>query len=358
MQRIFIAIGKVHVVALLNIASKILLVIGMLSVISFSGSLYGVASVHVLTELFGFGVMLYLCGKMGGIHLRFDVPVAGSMLKIGLPFCLVIALNSLYTEGNTMMMAAFASEREIGLYGTAYRLVAVLLLALPILQSGVTPVLSKSLAAKDGSFQRVIAQTLRFLLIISLPITTFLMFFGDLIAALLFGPDFADANRIIVASGPLLAVIYLTSFLGAALGLITTGQKLSLVYVGAIAVNLVLGRALIPGGLALFGGGGAGVAVALSTACSELVILLGMNRLFDFRPVERSLLWGLLALALPAWLATLFYEHVHALSLGQRVGLFLTTPIYGVMCGLIRPCDFERIAAEFRLRFFKYMNAK
>ena len=337
LQRVFIALELVKITSMLNIFIRVYLLASCVLVIYFKPTIKWIALMHASSEILGIAVLLFIAWHRGMLTSSPDLSLVVTMLKISLPFCFVTALMSFYSDGNTLIMSAFASEKEIGLYGSAMRLTGIFLIFIPVIQTAITPVLSRALAFNDGSFETIIRTTLNTMLIGIFPFCMFLVFFGDILGLLVLGDSFTASGRILVASAPMMAVTFLNSILGGSLSLSLSGTRLSLVYFASIPISMGLNSFLIPLGLKIVGDGGAGVGAVSSLFFAEVAMLLALDALTPERLVDKKIIVGLLLLAMPSWMVVCFYPTLSHLNLWLKSALFLLSIPYAFLVKITTP---------------------
>lgn len=347
---IFMAHEEVTLISRLNVAVKAILVFSCLLVLWIHPSLYLVAAMHLFAEFCGLAFLMWRSRQRGYFAGRPQIAQVKEVLRISLPFYLAGVLNGVYSEIDTTMLAHFANSKEVGYFGAAYKLIGVFLLLVPIMHNALTPALSRALAAADGSFQSLVQQILKFLLVASLPLSMGLIIFGDHIARLLYGESFGPSFKVLCYLSPVLTMMYLNTFMGICLNLTSSGKKMALVFVFGIILNIGLDYLLIPFGLARATEGGAALAVSFSTFLCELYTFVAMAFFFPGRVFQRSTLYGCFVIFLPCWVGMAFYEELIALPFGYRVLLALAVPLYALLTRVVTIAECKTVLTLFGLR--------
>ncbi len=343
LQKIFIILGEVSFVSKLNVAVKLVLVIGSLLALYFAPHVALIAFMHLASEAFGLIWLLKKAARSGYVSIKRGLPHLKPMLKISLPFYLAGVLNGVYGQIDMFMLSQFADKKEVGYFGSAFKIIGIALFLVPVFQSSITPALSRALDQDPRLFARKISEFLRTLMIASLPLSVGLALFGDLIAALLNGPEFAPSFRIVVFLSPVLLMMYLNTFLGASLHLASSGKKLSLIFITGGIINVALDYIFIPYGLKTFGEGGGGLALSLVTFACELYVFAMMLYMLKEKVWSLRHTFNALTIFAPSFLGMYFYSEVSQLSLVSRILIFLFFIPYAWLSRLVQSEDWENL---------------
>ena len=323
LQRFFISLERVNVVSAVNIASKIFLVIAVLLVVNLKPSIKLIAAANATTEILSIAALLVIARQNGFLEMKLDLSPVIPMLKIGLPFCFVGALSSVYVEGNTLIMSFFSTDKEIGYYGAAVRLIAILLVIVPILGTVVSPPLSQAFSRHDGSFEILAQKVLKIGLLVIYPACLGCIFLGDIYTNVVCGKQFGPTARMMVTYAPVLSLLFLNVLIGGAVGLVTSGTKVSMVFLAGIPVSIGLNSVFIPLFLKYFGEGGAGLGTVFSALFSESVMFFGMNALFPKKLKIGDVIGGIVSLIILSYVTLYFYDYLIKLDFIEKIGLFI-----------------------------------
>ena len=351
LQKLFIILGEVVMVSWLNVFVKILLVSGSVVILLTAPSIAWIAAMHLISEAFGFGYLLQQAKKSGFIRVTRAAPHLWPMLKVSLPFYLAAVLNGIYAQIDIYMLSHYSNSFEVGYFGSAFKIIGIFLFLIPVFQNSITPALSQAIAEDESRFIALVKDFLRTLMIACLPLALGLSLFGDLVSALLNGPEFAPAFRIVTFLTPVLLMMYLNTFLGSALYLASSGQKLSLIFLSGGVLNVALDYHMIPWGLAKYGPGGAGMAISLATFACELYVFGFMLYLMPRRVMNLRLFAQAVSVFIPCGLGIYFHGSIEALSLMERLGLFLLVLPYAWLTRTVTHKDWERLIALIPTRF-------
>lgn len=107
-----------------EVLGRIILVAGLalVSIYNF-GFLYAMAAVAAASVL----PTLYLYFKIGGIRLHIDRAISHDLWRKMWPTAVAIIFNSLYLQGDRVLLPLYAPQTTVGLYGFSYRVLDVAL---------------------------------------------------------------------------------------------------------------------------------------------------------------------------------------------------------------------------------------
>jgi O-antigen/teichoic acid export membrane protein len=343
LQKIYVILGEVVLISRLNVLVKLILVTGSVAILFTAPSIAWIAAMHLASEAYSFFHLIRLAHRSDFIRATRKAPYLGPMLKMSLPFYLAGVLNGVYAQIDIFMLSQYANKVEVGYFGSAFKIIGICLFLIPVFQNAITPALSRALADNLESFTSLMKELMRALMVASLPLAVGLTLFGDKVSALLNGPEFAPAYRTVAYLTPVLLIMYLNTFLGAALYLASSGKKLSIVFITGGLVNLLLDYILIPWGLTRFGPGGAGLAISFATFLCELYVFCVMLYMLPHRVLSARLIGNGLLIFIPCWLGIYFHETVASLSIPMRIALFLGVIPYAFVARMVTRADVERL---------------
>jgi O-antigen/teichoic acid export membrane protein len=206
---------------------------------------------------------------------------AGAMLRRAVPFGLLMAGFALYYRIDMVMLEWLAAPGELGRYAAAYRFLDAVIALAASLGGPLFPRLSSVAVSSPGEARRLLEAGWRPLLALGLPLTIGTLAVADDLVALLFGPEFAGAGRLlrllILGTLPLFWVNV------ASHALIAADRVWALVgvYALSVLVNVVANVVLVPRW------GAAGAALA-TVACEWLNLALVVRLLRDAFGVRLS----------------------------------------------------------------------
>ena len=127
--------------------------------------------------------------------IEFDLTFWKLCIKEALPFGLSGIFITIYYYIDTVMLSMMLSDSEkvIGWYNAAYRLIMVLLFIPTVYFSSVFPLMSKLFETSKDSLEFIFERSLKYMTIIALPIGVGTSLLADRIVLSIFGSDFMPA---------------------------------------------------------------------------------------------------------------------------------------------------------------------
>jgi O-antigen/teichoic acid export membrane protein len=196
---------------------------------------------------------------LGCVRVRINDPTRYIRLLRQLwPFFLTIILVEILYAEDIIILGLMKDDRSVGIYSSAIKIVSFILGISPFFHIAMLPVLSRLFLESKERLIEISKRTLRYLIILSLPISVGLFATADKIIGLIYSDKFRDAGIVLkivgwtVATGLMQAIfsVLLTAinrqrekvlFIGINFGL-STGLNLVFIhyfsYVGAAAVKL------------------------------------------------------------------------------------------------------------------------
>ena len=170
-----------------------------------------------------------------------------SLLARGVPFGAAMGVVVLYGRVGLLMLAAFATSRDVAYFNVGYLLSQPLGFVASAMSLAAFPMLARRADQDHEALSRALRRTSRYVLLLTLPMTVGLMSIADpLIAALFPGRGFERAAAALRVMSPGLLVIFLNLVSRYVLAALDRQRHyLHAVLVGLV-VNAALGVALIP----------------------------------------------------------------------------------------------------------------
>jgi O-antigen/teichoic acid export membrane protein len=200
-ESVFLGQGQVAAVAWQSLLENAFRVILSLIVLCSGGRLFALLTAHAVSRAVGFGLAaLFLRRLPAARPLVFDWPRARVLLS-GVPtFGLMTVIGMISIRLDVIVLSVMCSESEVGLYGAAYRLLAMAFLLPESLVGAIFPVLARKLAESRQEARALFKICATLLLTIELPLCLTVVGLSSWLAPLLFGAKFNGV-------GPLLSIL-------------------------------------------------------------------------------------------------------------------------------------------------------
>ena len=223
------------------------------------------------------------------------------MVVVSAPFFLSGAIEELYRNVDATILEHLLGTRSVGLYGASVRILGICLFFVPILTSGLQPVLSEAFHRDERDFAAKSQRALRLLLALSIPLTALLVAAAEPVIRLLYGAEFGPSVRALVYLAPTVCITYVNILLSSCSIIATRGRRMIVVMILGAVLNAALNFALIPVGEAMWGDGGGGAMASLITlGCEVLVVCFLIHYLRKWIWSGAMLRWFISAVAVIA----------------------------------------------------------
>ncbi len=196
---------KMIAVAVAEIISKIILLVGMIVIVYLNKGLTGIMIISVLASAVSFFVHFGYAQKIVKIKFRFDFPLWLEIIKKSWPLTLTIVFNLIYLRADTLILSLIKDPSEVGIYGASYRIVDFLT-TLPFMFCGVIlPLLTISWAnSQIDKFKKIMQKSFDAIIIITIPMLIGTQLVSKQIISLIAGTEF-------IASGEVLKILILAT---------------------------------------------------------------------------------------------------------------------------------------------------
>lgn len=199
----------------------------------------------------------------------------GAFVRFSLATSATGTLNALRQKGEPLLIGALAGGAAVGAYAAAQRISLIILRFADAARMSVYPEIA-TLVAKDRAIEarHIAFRTAKLAALVTLPAYAVVVFFGDRIMALAFGPEFADGHLslifMITAAGLYSSVFALGPYIQQVYG----AGRLLLIYLAGFAGFVVSTVTLLP----LFGPRMAGIGTLVYCALYAAICLVVAHR--------------------------------------------------------------------------------
>ncbi len=258
--------------------------------------------------LFAFFLSSVLSAVLGWAWLRHDlslfsgngkapVPSKQEILHFSTPIMLAMVINLGITAGMPILIAYFASPKEVALFGSASRIIVLFELAIVAVNGLFAPTISEYLSQGRLTELKILFRKLTaFVLTLTAPFITACMFFPEQIMGL-FGHEFAQGSNYLT----ILAIGELMNVSTGSVGQFLLMGGHSRLLLGITATANVLGIIVALSIVNMIGPSSFAVGTAIGVACVNLLALVVVWRLQRLHPFDR----GMALLCFLSWLPLL-----------------------------------------------------
>lgn len=195
---IFQSYGKMKYQAIGVIINSFFLLIGTLLVIFFNLGLFFVAIAYLLASLI---MLFYLYiksnSKLVPVKFQFDFSFWKKSIKKAIPFGLTGIFTSIYFMIDSVMISFMKGSIAVGIYGSAYKIITVFTTLYMVYNYVIFPLMS-NLYKNSGNLLKIsYEKSVKYLLIMILPIAVGINFYTEPIIALIYGSDYLSAASVL-----------------------------------------------------------------------------------------------------------------------------------------------------------------
>lgn len=133
-------------------------------------------------------------------HLIWQPKVWKEILIESLPISITAVLSFIYFKIDSVLMSFIpihnkVNSVELGIYGSAYKVIEILQLLPGILLGNIFPIIANYVATKNSKLRDVIQRSFDILAMLGLPITAFVFIYSKQIINIIAGPEFTMATK-------------------------------------------------------------------------------------------------------------------------------------------------------------------
>jgi O-antigen/teichoic acid export membrane protein len=245
---VFRAFERMKIVSVLLIAQRVLFFILGLTVLLQGGDVVVFSFAFLLSAI----VILVVASRQWVLEKEklpastLDRQLAREIFHKALPLCGLLLFTYIYFRIDAVLLFFLRGKLETGLYSAAFKLIENISLLIASIRLGVFPVLSRTFKEGSDHYQKIWTQSVRYLLLISIPLSVGMLTLAPRILGLLFGTSFEAGGTVLMILSlgfPLLCLNDLTAYL-----LLSQNKTHSVLKItGGVALfNLLLNFMLIP----------------------------------------------------------------------------------------------------------------
>lgn len=255
------AYGKMEYQGISIILNSSLLFFGFIIAIFLNLGLIGVALIYSISSVLTIAYLYIICSKkLAKIGMEFNIPLWKEMIKKGIPFGVTAIFTVLFYTIDGIMLSVMSGNYAVGIYSSAYKIISVFTTLYSVYIAVFFPLMSK--LHKEDKELLIISyeKSIKYLLILIVPIAIVISLYSEYIIILLFGISFKPSSSVLLI---LIWSLIFTFLNGASTNLLNASDRETIVTkingIGAF-VNVVLNLTLIP----IYSYNGASVATVLT----------------------------------------------------------------------------------------------
>ncbi len=208
-ESVYIARERLHLVVLVRTLVTAAKLAGA-AIVLLTG--YGLMAVAWVVNVASFGGMVFnlalVYRRFVGLQVGLDLHFSARQMKVAWPLALSGALYILNNRLDILVLSLFVSEAEIGIYSAAVTVISALLLVSHAYRIAVFPAMARLFATNREALNKLCVYSVKYMVILSLPLAVLLPFSGALISTVL-GNEFRSTSQILAVMAWLLPLLFL-----------------------------------------------------------------------------------------------------------------------------------------------------
>lgn len=177
---------------------------------------------------------------------RFEWKIWRPMLIETLPLAMVVMLNRVYFNIDTIFLSIFKSQQEVGIYGLPYKILDILI-SFPAIFSGlVFPTLAKHALENKKELMRIYQKAFDFMMVAALPMFAGIFMLAKPIIHILGGDQFVDSIGLLRILSLAVVFVFFSTLSNNLVIADNRQKKLMLISLISVVVNVGLNLWLIP----------------------------------------------------------------------------------------------------------------
>ncbi len=337
LESVFQGFEKMEYMAIATVLNSIILLLGALFISYSGGGITGFAFVYLLSSVvivaFEF---LVIIKNFIALNIDLDLELSKGLLREAFPFALSQVLLVVYLRFDTVLLSILKGETAVGLYGAPSKLVDSLNLIYISITTALFPVTSRLFKYSKEKLTLLFERSMKYLLILSIPIAVGTTLLADKIIGLIYGPEYAPSVislQILIWSA---ALIFINAIMSNLLNSIDKQVLMAKQTAIGALINLIANVLLIPS----YSYVGASIATLLTQLFSLSYMYLSISKT-EFRLPLRdffSLLSKIVISAIIMAIFTVYLRFTHVLII-----IPISTVVYSISFYLLGGIDKDDI---------------
>lgn len=348
-KKMYIVLNKVRRVGTINVIQKAIQVTAVISSLFLSGSIVDLAIAYFIASAIGMIIVSVDLVRLGVISFNFNRPLLAKIVNQSLPYFFGLILVSAFQSTDTIVLSLVGNDIETGYFSAAFRLIGVLMIVVPALDSAFIPTQSRNFVHNKPLFTQTLENIVSFLLVVSLGCSLVLGLFSDVIVRTLFGAGYEHSYKIVSFLAPVLSLTYINTVLGSSLNIASSGKLLSTIMAIGLVANVIANYFFVPLGMAYWGEGGGGLTVALTTVVSEAFIAVAIVAKFPVDLNLRKIFYRVATVALPCVAMLMYYNSIASIPIEYKILMVVVgAPLYIMIFRVLTPNDLREAVRAIR----------
>lgn len=271
LQSVLIGLYQKHLamaeVAIAEIWGRLVLLIGVAVAVFYDAGLYPIVVSVSVGSLINFSLLYFKSKKYVRYRLAWSPKILKEVWQTAWPLAITISLSLVYFRADTIILSFFRPATDVGIYGSAYKVLEILV-QFPYLFLGlVLPIMSGFYLSAKNLYHQTIQKSFDFLAIIAVPMVASVWVLSVKIMEFVAGPEFASASLFLSILIVAAALIYFGALFGYAIVAAGLQKKMIGIYLFDAVFSLITYLIFIP----IYGA----LAASILTVMTEAIITVG-----------------------------------------------------------------------------------
>ncbi len=206
---------KMHIQAIAEVIGRLVLVGGIFLAIRGQMSFLTVMGVVTLASVTHTIVLWTTAGRETKIAFAFDWDIWKKIIHKMWPIALSIIFNVVYLKGDLVLLSVFVDQKQVGIYGAAYRVLDVITQSAMMIMGVLMPLMAFAWSRNlKKEFKKHFQQSFDIMMMFAIPMMVGAITLSDKIILLVAGEKFIESGKIL----SILAIAVFGVFLGAIFG--------------------------------------------------------------------------------------------------------------------------------------------
>lgn len=269
--------GRVRGMSALSVVTKVIWAVGVMAAIMARTGLWGYGVAYFVSEAVEVFVLTWLAHRHLDLVFRIDAKATRHVLLRSLPYSVTGIATAAYGTLGVSLLEFTAGSKEVGLYGAAWTVASLTLLATPILGWVLTPMLARAASRSRTELLEHVCRSMELILTIALPVSLLINLGADVWIVAVFGAPFASATITLRVLSTMFVLTYMAIIYSTALIMLERAWTLTWISVGGLIVNGLLNLLLVGHFATALGEGGGAAGCGAATLLTEVVVCVGMG---------------------------------------------------------------------------------
>jgi O-antigen/teichoic acid export membrane protein len=269
---------RLEYVALLDVLTAVLTVGLVGAAVALDLGLYGVVAAFPLVALGACAASFALSRRFWRVNVRGAWTEAKPLLGDALPLGLVAVLGLLHFKVDSLMLSVLKPPADLGVYMVAFRFVEQALVVPALFMAAVFPILTRALHGTRADAEAVIGKSLRFLVLLAVPLAIATFALARPLVLLVAGPQLEAAAEPLRILAPAIVFAFASVIFAGVLLALNQRRELVLASLAGLGINVALNAYFIPA----HGYNGAAATTVVSEALGLGLVFLLARRAHPF----------------------------------------------------------------------------